>query len=216
MTSTIPKSGWRASARYGDSFAPGGLGFVQDFLNTAPAGRPLLPDLLADLRTAQEWLDGALTTLGRRGPSSPGDAVLLSEHDLRDLRLLREDLCAGLLASRRGRTGEDSPGGPAATAETVARGIAGLALDERGRVRVEAQGQGADLIRSYVLVQLAAAEFEGLRDRLKVCGNEECQTAFFDQSKNSSRTWHDVKTCGNTANLRAYRQRLKSQAAASE
>ncbi len=213
MTSTMPAVRWPASARYSDSFAPGGLGFVEDFLNTAPAGRPLLPDLLADHGSAQEWLDGALATLGQQGTSLPADALLLSEHDLRDLRLFREDLHTGLRAAARDKAAGDGRSMDDADAETVARGIAGLALDERARVRVEAQGQGADLVRSYVLVQLAVAEFEGRRDRLKVCANEDCRTAFFDQSKNVSRTWHDVKTCGNTANLRSHRQRLKSQAA---
>ena len=36
---------------------------------------------------------------------------------------------------------------------------------------------------------------------------------FHDQSKNKSRAWHDVSTCGNKANVRAYRQRQREGAA---
>ncbi|GAA0292048.1 CGNR zinc finger domain-containing protein [Kineococcus aurantiacus] len=209
MVSTAPVGGWVASARYGDSIAPGGLAFVEDLLNTASAGRPRLPDLLADRDDAQQWLDGALRALRTVGDDSLGDGVTLSARDVRDLRLLRDDLRAGLFSGGRGPDDDGDAG-----QESVARGVAGLVLDQRGRVQVRAQGQGADLIRSYVLLQLAVAEVQGQRGRLKVCANEACQSAFFDLSKNSSRIWHDVKTCGNAANLRAYRRRLKEGASA--
>jgi predicted RNA-binding Zn ribbon-like protein len=46
--------------------------------------------------------------------------------------------------------------------------------------------------------------------RLKLCRNPECAVAFYDRSKNSSAVWHNVKTCGNAANLRASRARRRA------
>jgi len=34
--------------------------------------------------------------------------------------------------------------------------------------------------------------------------------AFFDRSRNNSGVWHDVKFCGNAANLRAFRARQRA------
>ncbi|TQC38259.1 hypothetical protein EEB14_60590, partial [Rhodococcus sp. WS4] len=51
---------WPATERYELMGAPGGLGFVQDLLNTRPVGRPRQADLLGDLDSAQRWLDAAL------------------------------------------------------------------------------------------------------------------------------------------------------------
>ncbi|MGV9881539.1 CGNR zinc finger domain-containing protein [Streptomyces sp. NPDC003006] len=47
--------------------------------------------------------------------------------------------------------------------------------------------------------------------RLKTCRNPLCRVAFYDRSRNNSGVWHDVKTCGNAANLRAYRARRRGQ-----
>ncbi|MFD8338947.1 CGNR zinc finger domain-containing protein [Streptomyces solisilvae] len=49
--------------------------------------------------------------------------------------------------------------------------------------------------------------------RLKLCRNDRCGIMFFDRSRNNSGIWHDVKVCGNTANLRAYRARQRAQRA---
>ena len=43
--------------------------------------------------------------------------------------------------------------------------------------------------------------------RLKACRKHSCQWAFYDQSKNRSRTWCSMKVCGNRTKARAYRER---------
>jgi predicted RNA-binding Zn ribbon-like protein len=45
---------------------------------------------------------------------------------------------------------------------------------------------------------------------LKVCRNPRCRVAFYDRSRNNSGVWHDVRTCGNAANLRAHRERQRA------
>jgi predicted RNA-binding Zn ribbon-like protein len=51
--------------------------------------------------------------------------------------------------------------------------------------------------------------------RLKICRNPRCRVAFFDRSRNNSGVWRDVRTCGNAANLRAYRARQRAAGNAS-
>src|ERR1700737_1599404 len=91
--------GWPATDRHGLAAAPAGLGVVQDFLNThpthpAPSARPEpAADLLAELDSAQRWLDGALQNWSHE-TGVPQHHVLLTEADLDKLRALRAALAS--------------------------------------------------------------------------------------------------------------------------
>lgn len=37
--------------------------------------------------------------------------------------------------------------------------------------------------------------------RLKLCRNPLCHTAFYDLSKNNSKVWHDLATCGSPQHI---------------
>lgn len=50
----------------------------------------------------------------------------------------------------------------------------------------------------------------GPLDRLKECPGERCGWLFLDTSKNRSRTWCSMKTCGNSAKVKRYRQRANA------
>lgn len=50
----------------------------------------------------------------------------------------------------------------------------------------------------------------GPMKRIKTCPGEDCAWLFLDTSKNRSRTWCSMKTCGNTAKVRAFRARQTS------
>src|ERR1700687_3832708 len=88
---------WAATNRHGLGAAPAGLGFVQDFLNThpthpAPSAKPQpAADLLADLDSAQRWLDGALKNWSQE-TGVPQSRVLRAGADLDRLFGLRADL----------------------------------------------------------------------------------------------------------------------------
>lgn len=68
------------------------------------------------------------------------------------------------------------------------------------RMAVEAAMAMADVIRT------------GELSRLRVCGGEDCEDVFVDLSKNRSRRFCDG-TCGNRANVAAYRARRAEPAA---
>ncbi|MGW2230793.1 CGNR zinc finger domain-containing protein [Streptomyces formicae] len=182
---------WSATERYRLEPAPGGLGLVQDLLNTVSAGLPERPDLLADLTRAQVWADDAVaawaSAMGRPAPT----VVVDGADGLRVLRDLRD-----ALGGHAEETGAD----------------AGLRLGPDGVVRLEPRGAGAHLVVSLVLAALYEAQQADTRRRLKTCRNPLCRVAFYDRSRNNSGVWHDVKTCGNAANLRAYRARRRERA----
>ncbi|WP_372506075.1 CGNR zinc finger domain-containing protein [Actinomadura madurae] len=66
------------------------------------------------------------------------------------------------------------------------------------------------------LARIAAAIMDavsaGTWPRLKVCQEGTCRWAFVDTSKNRSRAWCSMSTCGNRTKTRAYRARRRTPA----
>ncbi|MFD7436447.1 CGNR zinc finger domain-containing protein [Streptomyces sp. NPDC059861] len=195
---------WPALSRYGIEPAPGGLAFVQELMNTIAAGKPRREDLLADPSTAENWLRDALANLAGR-PEAAVSGVELDPEGLERLRDFRDDL-------RHTLTTPDSdsavPDGPASTAlPTVS---VSMHWDAAGRVQPVPRGSGWRMVASLAAIEVFKAQLDGSWSRIKTCRNPRCAVAFFDHSRNNSGVWHDVKVCGNAANLRAYRARLRA------
>ena len=187
---------WPASQRYGLTPAPGGLALVQDFLNTAGI-EGSGPDLLADAALAGDWLAAAVREWSDlRGASGPAQRPVPDAADLARLRDLR-DAIAALVAGE--------------TAAGPARGgvSASFALSETGEVRLEPAGSGWRWLASALWAEILLSQHDGTWRRIKRCHNPRCASTFYDRSKNNSGVWHNVKTCGNAANLRASRARRR-------
>ena len=73
-----------------------------------------------------------------------------------------------------------------------------------GTPRLDAAGAG---VLGRPLAIVARAEAEGTWARLKVCPADDCGWAFYDFSRNHSRTWCSMSACGNRAKARSYRSR---------
>ena len=194
---------WNATQRYDMESAPGGLGFVHDLLNTKSAGKPRKSDLLLDLGLAQAWVDAGLNS----GPWPPAGTMSKSNS-----RNATWNIC--------GTFGMNLPvtlnaeGDPDAVVRsdvdalpTVWTTATSLKLKSNGMVQAEPQGAGAGHIESLAMTEIFQAQLAGTWHRLKLCRSEKCRVAFFDRSRNNSGVWHDVKICGNPANLRAHRAR---------
>jgi predicted RNA-binding Zn ribbon-like protein len=82
-------------------------------------------------------------------------------------------------------------------------------LGHDGTVDLTSGSDSAAGLRERVLVAIHDAQVSGAWRRLKVCRNPDCRVAFWDSSRNTSAVWHDVRTCGNVANLRNSRARQK-------
>jgi predicted RNA-binding Zn ribbon-like protein len=189
---------WPATDRYELIGAPGGLGFVQDVVNTQSAGRPRGADLLGDLESAQKWLDDAVASWSALNDAAE-DRILLRERDLEPLRDLRADLHA-LLATRAD---------PSLTAARLHSATVTARVRPDGTVRLEPRAEGWRRVAAIVLIEAFVAQQQDTWGRLKVCRNERCRAAFYDRSRNTSAVWHDVRYCGNAINLRASRARRR-------
>jgi hypothetical protein len=191
---------WSASQRYHKVSAPGGLGFVQDFLNTVGVGE-YGPDLLGDTALARAWAAEAVRTWSavRVVDAAPPS---LDDADVSKLRALRDTI--GKLAA-----GESVPGG----AKSVS---ASFVLSDLGEVRLEPTGGGWRWLASALWGEILLSQRSDTWRRIKRCHNHSCGTTFYDRSKNNSGVWCDVKTCGNAVNLRASRARRRERDRAAE
>lgn len=61
-----------------------------------------------------------------------------------------------------------------------------------------------------LLLALERIQSQGAWPRLKACTDDGCQWAFFDATRNRSRTWCSMEECGNRQKTRRYRARKGS------
>jgi len=71
---------------------------------------------------------------------------------------------------------------------------------------LEAAGEGVDAALARLLAIIYRATVDGTWARFKVCGNDTCRWAFYDQSRNRSGRFCGT-ACGDAVNARAYRRR---------
>jgi predicted RNA-binding Zn ribbon-like protein len=160
--------------------APGRLALVQRFVN-------------AEL-TTPEALGGWLAEHGLAGSDARWTRA-----DLDRAIELREAVRALLLANNGVAMG------PLAD---VGRGAPlGVRVGEGGRLALEPLGEGVAAPLGRLLAIVVEAQAAGTWARLKACPADDCHWAFYDASRNRSRTWCSMEVCGNRAKARAYRAR---------
>ncbi|WP_199430950.1 CGNR zinc finger domain-containing protein [Qaidamihabitans albus] len=86
-----------------------------------------------------------------------------------------------------------------------ARAAVEVALTERGPELVTSSAVGA------VLAAAARLAVLGEWERVKICPADNCHWAFYDRSRNRSRTWCSMKVCGNREKARAFRERTAAE-----
>lgn len=102
------------------------------------------------------------------------------------------------------------------TALRAAVGDPGSAPQEASaaiEVRIDAGGPVFTTTSATGAVLSAAARLSvlGLWDRVKICPADDCRWAFYDQSRNHSRTWCSMQSCGNREKARAWRERAATE-----
>ena len=168
---------------------PRAIGVVRDFVNTT------------DRETGTDDLStpGELTRfLVDRGLMTRASRATLADHDAA-LRL-RSGLRRALELNHEGQ-GETLP----ELADSLSGHPVALTWTPSGPVlTTTATGVRGGLARIAIAVHEAAAE--GHWWRLKICAWDECEWAYYDHSKNRSRSWCEYG-CGNKVKTRAYRAR---------
>jgi predicted RNA-binding Zn ribbon-like protein len=85
-----------------------------------------------------------------------------------------------------------------------------LRLDVDGPDRIRLAGYGTGLAR--FVAEILAIVYDSVRDgtwqRLKLCREESCGSAYYDSSKNGSGTWCSMAVCGNRNKARRRRQKV--------
>jgi predicted RNA-binding Zn ribbon-like protein len=166
-----------------------------DFVNTRDVEEET--DSLADAAAVNPWI-AAHTELEVAADAAPGAA------DHRRLLALRETL-RELLHTNTGAASAGLDLSPLRNAAERSRYHAGLSPE--GMVCVNADGDPVAAFESRLLLAMELVQMLGAWPRLKACAAESCQWAFYDASRNRSRTWCSMESCGNREKTRRYRQR---------
>jgi predicted RNA-binding Zn ribbon-like protein len=87
-----------------------------------------------------------------------------------------------------------------------------VALSAQVTVSLEPEGPRlvADDVTGAVLAAASRLTVLGDWDRVKICPADDCRWAFFDRSRNHSRTWCSMRVCGNREKARAWRERARA------
>ena len=172
--------------------APDALARIQALVNTVEL--PDGPDRLARADDAKPWLtaNGLLSA----------DAELRTD-DLELVRGVREGLRAMLIHNAGGPV--PSAAAFAALREVADGGTARADFDDGGEVVLSAAGESVSARLVELLLIIHDAQRDGTWERLKACGNDECQWAFYDRSRNHGGTWCDMSSCGNKLKNREFR-----------
>lgn len=123
------------------------------------------------------------------------------------LLALRESLRALLRANNGVEAGAGDLG---ALREAAARSRYRLSLDGEGRLALDPDGEGAGALEARLLLAIERLQAQDAWTRLKACPADDCQWAFFDGSRNRSRTWCSMDECGNREKTRRYRRKVAS------
>jgi len=173
--------------------APNELAVLEDFVNTWDLEDD--KDALPCPAALSEWL-------AEHGLAEPGEAF--DHEDLARAVAVREALRALLLANNGD---ELDPAAPVALSEAADRARLTVAVDADGRASVEPRAGGIDRAFGRLLAVVTRAQADGSWERMKACPWHTCHVAFYDHSRNRSRTWCSMAVCGNRAKAQTYRRR---------
>jgi predicted RNA-binding Zn ribbon-like protein len=171
--------------------APGDLEIVRRFVNTYDAETGT--EDLAGPAELSKWLSEV--GIARNATATRADVARFTE--------VREALRSLLL------TNNGAPPDEAAS-ERLNDALAGAASEVRfagGSASMEPRGGAVEAALGRIALIVRDAMVSGEWARLKACPADDCQWAFYDRSKNRSRTWCDMQDCGNRSKVRAFRAR---------
>jgi predicted RNA-binding Zn ribbon-like protein len=119
---------------------------------------------------------------------------------------LRESLRA-MLRANNGVEASDE--GLAVMRDAAERSRYRTTLTPDGNVALVPARSDLSGFEARLLLALERLQSQGAWPRLKACTDEGCQWAFFDTTRNRSRTWCSMEECGNRQKTRRYRERQR-------
>lgn len=173
------------------------LWILQRFINTIELNedRPTVEEL-TDSETLREFLI--------RFADLEQDADV-TQNDLERAIEIREALRALLVAKTHGVAPD--PGSLDVVNDVIEEAKLAPWLGEDGAPKLSPCTDGVKAALGRIIaIMLDAMETEEW-DRFKACARESCRWASFDRSRNRSRTWCSMETCGNVEKVAAFRAR---------
>jgi predicted RNA-binding Zn ribbon-like protein len=167
-------------------------GLLVDFVNTRDIEEET--DSIADPRGLQVWIRDRT---GEYVDEPDGEA-------LERLLALRESLRA-LLRTNNGEEVEPRELKPLEEAAERSRFRTTFSAD--GRLDLAPARSDLSGFEARLLLAIERLQSHGAWPRLKACTDEGCQWAFYDATRNHSRTWCSMDVCGNREKTRRYRER---------
>jgi len=168
---------------------------VSSFVNTLEKNTSRPDEESLDSPEAlRSWMDERGIPAGDLGPRDVVRAIEFREA----MRLL--------LMANNGA--ELSPGTLRELRDASDAGLIRVEVHDDGQAYARPAKAGVTALFARLLAAVADIQCAGTWDRLKACAAEDCQWAFYDSSRNHSRTWCSMEVCGNRAKTRAYRARL--------
>ena len=154
-------------------------------------------DSLATAESAAEWF--ARHGLMHLEDEATDDEARAARHARAALRALFSTHDGGALDGRSTQTLDDvNRGSPLR-----------VTFEPGGAVELEPVRSGLSGGLAMLMALVYRASVDGTLGRYKAC--KQCGWAFYDGSKNRSRVWCDMATCGSQVKARSYRARQKSK-----
>lgn len=163
-----------------------------DFVNTRDVEEGT--DALADSEQLRAWI----------AEQTEDHLPELEAADLARVQALREALRALMLANNGI---EPRDGDLDSLREAADRSRYRLAFAADGQLALAPARADLSGFESHLLLALEHLQCHDVWPRLKACTDPTCQWAFYDSSRNRSRTWCSMDVCGNREKTKRYRRR---------
>ncbi len=152
-------------------------------------------DAIGDQRALEKWIVASDIGIGAPSVDAAGHRRVLA---------LREALRALLRANNGGDMVDEDL---VALHEASARARYRASIGPDAVLQIGPDSGGLDAFEERLLLAIERIQVLGSWARLKACPAEDCQWAFFDSSRNRSKTWCSMEVCGNRSKTRRYRSR---------
>jgi predicted RNA-binding Zn ribbon-like protein len=178
-----------------DTFLRPEIDLLVDFVNTHDLEEET--DAIGDPAALRTWI------AEHAGEHLPD----VDEDDAERLRQLREALRALIRTNNGGEPAEEEL---QPLREAAGRSRYRLSFDEEGTLSLAPARADLGGFEARLLLAIERLQAEDAWPRLKACTDEGCQWAFYDATRNRSRTWCSMDVCGNREKTKRYRQRKAS------
>ncbi|MBM9507918.1 CGNR zinc finger domain-containing protein [Actinacidiphila acididurans] len=169
---------------------PAAAAAIVALLNTRPHATPQFPDTLADPEKSAAVLR----------PFGHPDCVPPSPERIAAVRAVRSTLMDLVSA----------PSEQAWAALNQHAATVTLRQDFSAPGRVQLHPLDGDPVLGAILLTVGGLITDGLWPRLRICAGETCHGVFYDPTRSRNQRWHSYETCGNRANVAAFRSRRRA------